>query len=620
MLSRVLILTFLLYSVILSSQNTEPKVLKSTERQHIDTLLLKADGFYKVNLDSALFYMNKAKQMVQPYDEPELKAKTLLRESKYLLYKKEYGTIITTLAPNIQNIEFLSDETLGRTYKDIGHVYKQKWLPDSALVNYIKALKLFEKTNNKRDISLIYLSLGLVYSKIGNKALAKSFYDKSIAFSNNSEIIKIHKNQLINQKSPISANKVIDALFDIAKIAKDRNNRRLLAITYSDIKEEYFSLEKYDKALEYAYKELDTRKQSKFNSRLSTTVHFIGEIYLKKNDFQKAIPILESALEDATDSLRLHLYKDLKMAYISYGNSTKAIEFMEAYDALKDSIASRHTEMSIAEITSKYNNEQQKQEIQVLNFQNEVKTEKISNQRLTLFGSLAGSALLLFLGLLLYRNYRSKQNLNYSQLNFKLLQSQLNPHFMFNALNEIKLNLDTKTSKDTSEHLTAYSKLMRLILEGSSEDFVTIEDDVSLISKFLQLQQMVHDDSFNFKVNIDELLDTHDTKLPPMLTQPFVENAILHGVNTIENGFIEVNYLEKNNKLVIEIKDNGKGFTKANNASGKELHQSLGTKITEERIKNYTNLYKFKIETQTSSESNFGTSVKITCPIQTLQS
>ncbi|WP_299519594.1 tetratricopeptide repeat protein [Winogradskyella sp.] len=617
MLDRILFLMLSLSSGIMFAQDVEQDILDSDKRDHIESLLKHADEFYKTNLDSALFYINKAKNNIGTYSDTELKAKILLYQSKYLLYKREYDGIIPLLQPNIQNRKLLNDETLGRTYKDIGHAYKQEWIPDSALVNYIKALKCFEKTQNKRDISLTYLALALVYGKIGNTELAESFANKSMNYSTNSKILEMHEKQIKDLKRHSEYDKSLDFSLDIAKIAKERNDLRLLVVAYSDIRNDYFRLQNYEKALEYGEKELALRKQTKFNSLIANNLYFVGNVHLYKGNYKKASDYFDEALLKApSDSLKLSIYKGLKTAYVNTGNTSKALNFMEQYDALKDSINISRTKTSIAEITSKFNDEQQKQEIKTLSLENEARAEEIANQRLTLFGGLAVSGLLLVLGLLMYRNYRAKQQLSYSQLNFKLLQTQLNPHFMFNALNEINLNLNSENKEETSNHLIAYSKLMRLILEGSDQDFIAVEDDITLISKFLHLQKLVHDNSFEFETIVDKDLDIEMTQIPPMLIQPFVENAILHGVNGVVDGKVEIHYTKNGDDLHILIKDNGKGFNRMDSKSGEQLHQSMGTNIIEQRIKNYKKLYNYIIKIETVSNEGEGTEVRIALPIK----
>lgn len=611
---RVFIL-FFVCSFFSFSQDMERSIPDSLERARIENLLSRAESFYKTDLDSALFYINEAELDSKRFNSLHLQSKIRWQKSNYLLYKKEYGSIIPTLQPNVDYASEIELQILGRSYLNIGHAYKQEWLPDSALVYYIKALKAFEKTKNNRDISLTYLSLGLTYSKLENNDLAKSFYDKSLEFSTNSKIMEMHKDQLVNQENPISYDQSLEFSKDIAKIAEDRKDYRQLVITYDDIKNDLFRLKRYDEALEYAQKEMVLRKQTKFNSTIPNTLNFMGKIYQLQGKQNLAIEKFNKAIPNATDSLKLTIYNNLKKAYLELGNTTMAIESMEHYISLKDSINNRRTQESIAKITAQYQDEKQKQEIQTLSFQNEAKEERISNQRIMLFSVVLGSILIFLLAFFAYRNYKSKQELQYSQLNFKLLQTQLNPHFLFNALNEIKLNLSHNKTEESSEYLTSYSKLMRLILEGSNEDFVSLNEDVELISKFLHLQQLVNNGNFTYTVNVDEALNLYFTQIPPMLIQPFVENAVLHGVKTRENGKIDIIYkLLNEERVVITITDNGVGIFKSMDTSGKNLHKSLATSIIDKRIKDYSKLFNYKIDIDIQSEENKGTRVTITLP------
>ncbi|MBC2843741.1 tetratricopeptide repeat-containing sensor histidine kinase [Winogradskyella flava] len=603
--------------MVLYSQNSESKALDSSKIKKIETFIDSADQFKKSNLDSALFYADLALKISEKLKNISIVAESRLKTAEILWYKKNYLSAIGILKLNLNHEDRLDNNLIGRTYKSMGDAYRQERQSDSALVNYAKALNSFLIAKNNRGISLTYLSLGITYELGGDKTSASKFYEKSMTFSPNSKLMEKHKNQLYEDGVTVGYDyqKFIDLSLDIERIATGQNDKRLLGITYNNLKRSYFRQKDYDRSLKYALKEIEVKSQIKSDVLTSDPKIFAGNIYLLKNDTQKAIAYFKDALKDAKDSLKLKAYDGLKGAYVKLGHTSKVVEIMEASNVVRDSLNAKNSRISTREIIERYQNEKQQQEIESLNFQNEAKAEKISNQRLTLFGSLAGSVLLLLLGFLLYRNYRAKQDLNYSQLNFRLLQTQLNPHFMFNALNEIKLNLDPDKSNETSEHLSSYSKLMRLILEGSDKEFVSVEDDVSLISKFLQLQQLVHDYSFNFKIHVDESLDMHYIKIPPMLVQPFVENAVLHGIKSVDNGEIKIQYLEQNNELVVKVEDNGKGFSKSKSELGKHLHQSMGTKIIDQRINNYEKLHGFKIDVQTVSNEDSGTIIIITCPI-----
>lgn len=621
MLGRVYFIAILFYSVILYPQNSESTVVDSSELKKIKVLIDNADHFKKTNLDSALYYVDLALKTSESLKDVHLQVESRLKKAEILWYKKNYLSSINLLRLNFNSAYKLDNNLLGRTYKYLGDAFRQERQSDSALVNYAKALSAFQLAQNDRGISLTYLSLGITYELGGDKTSASKFYDKSMDFSPNSKLMDKHKEQLYKDSITVGYNyeKFIDLSLDIERIADGQNDARLLSVTYNNLRRSYFRQKDYDNSLKYALKEIEVESQIKSDALKADPKIFAGNIYLLKNDPKKAITYFNDGLKDAKDSLKLKAYDGLKDAHLKLGNTSKVIEVMEASNTVRDSLNAKNARISTREIIERYQNEKQRQEIETLNFQNEAKAEKISNQRLTLFGGLVGAIMLFLLGMFMYRNRKTKQELNYSQLNFKLLQTQLNPHFMFNALNEIKLNIDIEKTKKTSEHLTAYSKLMRLILEGSDKEYISLKDDVSLISKFLQLQQLVHDNNFEFEINVDEILDKHYIKIPPMLVQPFVENAVLHGIKGENKGKIEIDYFENDNKLTIKIKDNGKGISKSKHQSGKHLHQSMGTNIIEQRIKNYQKLYGYKIDVQTVSNETSGTLVTITCPIKLIK-
>ena len=315
----------------------------------------------------------------------------------------------------------------------------------------------------------------------------------------------------------------------------------------------------------------------------------------------------------ANDTLRLSIYDGLKSAYRDKGQLGKALGFADAHRLLKDSLVKAKNNEVLAETMARFQTEIQQEQIKTLRVTNELNEARISNQRKTLYGAIGGAVLLLFLGFMGYKNYRSTQQLKQSQLNSKLLNSQMNPHFMFNALNEIKLSLKKSEATATEANLTAYSRLMRLVLESTTRDFVPLKDEVELVSRYLELQHLVSGKTFNYSVNVDEELDLNYLKIPPMMTQPFIENAIVHGVKGIDEAEILVNYEISEDSIAISIKDNGKGF----DVISQEQHgksSSVALSNIKERIKAYENLHNFKLELQLDSKPGNGTSVSLSLP------
>ncbi|MBK7807148.1 MAG: histidine kinase [Saprospiraceae bacterium] len=189
------------------------------------------------------------------------------------------------------------------------------------------------------------------------------------------------------------------------------------------------------------------------------------------------------------------------------------------------------------------------------------------------------------------------------------LQAQMNPHFIFNCLNSIQ-NYIMRNDKDIAmEYLTKFARLIRQYLNASNTDLVTLDDEISMLTNYLHLEQMRFNQSFEYHFQVDKNLDPTEITLPPLLIQPFVENAILHGMTSITNGGqINIDISKKENQLQITIKDNGKGFDKNKNTG---MRRSLGISITQKRLQ-YINDHaegNYAIST-TSYES--GTEINIT--------
>ncbi|MDC8003332.1 tetratricopeptide repeat protein [Aureisphaera galaxeae] len=585
--------------------------------EELNAVLEKSLSLRKTKMDSAELLLEQIKPHILKQKDPNLFAEHALQTSWLLLRKDNYEDILELLTPNLENKDEIDLSLLGRTYQHIGHVYKLKWVPDSALVNYIKALKTAQKAEDQRTISLTYLALGLTYTKLGDTLMASDFYDKSMKYSTNTELVEKHKELITGQDNrPVSVEKVIELGLDIVKIAQRQNNDLLLATAYSDLRKEYFRVKNFPKALEYAEKELVIREKIDFSSTTSNTWTSIANIYAHQNRFQKALELYQKALPKASDTLRLEIHQGMKSVYAKQGNAEKALNALEDYTRLKDSIDVREREKSIATVMAQFETELQAEQIKTLSAENALNASKITQQRTTLFAVLGGSLLLLAIGFFGYRSYRTKQELNYTQLNFKLLQTQMNPHFMFNALNEINLNLDSQTKEVASQNLLSYSALMRNILQSSTREFVSVKEDVNLISKFLETQQLMHETTFMYDVEVAEEIDVRFMVIPPMLTQPFVENAVLHGIKGMDGGNISVHYALNGEVLCVTIQDNGKGFSSLSGHSGNELHTSMGTSIIDQRIATYQKLHRFTIKKNIKSSSGKGTLVTLEFPVK----
>lgn len=191
----------------------------------------------------------------------------------------------------------------------------------------------------------------------------------------------------------------------------------------------------------------------------------------------------------------------------------------------------------------------------------------------------------------LERSEKEKQlaNLNRrtTELEMQALRAQMNPHFIFNSLNSINRFILQNNRAQASEYLTKFSKLIRLILQNSQASLITLESELDSLQLYLELESLRFDYHFDFKITVDEDLDASTIKVPPLIIQPYAENAIWHGLmHKEEKGHLEIELFLENKLLCCKIVDDGIGRKKAAELKSKSAstHKSMGMQITADRI------------------------------------
>jgi|GEM_PF-1141126 len=175
-----------------------------------------------------------------------------------------------------------------------------------------------------------------------------------------------------------------------------------------------------------------------------------------------------------------------------------------------------------------------------------------------------------------------------SESQMKALQSQMNPHFIFNAINSIQNFILNKKENEAYDYLVRFSKLIRMVLQNSNESWISIENELEILNIYIELEQLRFPDSFEYILKIDENIDTYSTEVPTMILQIFIENAIWHGImnlNSVRKGILKLELLKNDNNLKIIVEDNGIGREKSKEFQKYDYKKSLGMKLVEERIK-----------------------------------
>ncbi|NLP57038.1 sensor histidine kinase [Lutibacter sp. B1] len=205
------------------------------------------------------------------------------------------------------------------------------------------------------------------------------------------------------------------------------------------------------------------------------------------------------------------------------------------------------------------------------------------------------------------------------ELKMTALQSQMNPHFLFNSLNSINNFVLKNEVEKASDYITKFSRLIRVILNSSSSPISTLSEELGILALYVKLEQMRVTGGFNYVVNIDESLNLERIKVPPMFLQPFIENAIWHGIMKKEGDkFIELTIKEDNGYVLCVVLDNGIGINKAKELSHmSQKRKFFGAKATENRIRMlYQNKAVQVITKDISDETRTGTQVTIKFPLK----
>ncbi len=224
---------------------------------------------------------------------------------------------------------------------------------------------------------------------------------------------------------------------------------------------------------------------------------------------------------------------------------------------------------------------------------------------------------LILLSFLIYAYFsRRKLQLQNKRIALQSMGKDMNPHFIFNSLNSINQYIAQNDERKANKYLSQFSQLMRTALDHSNQDFVSLEEEVQWLDKYLSLENQRFTEVFDYELEVDESLLNQAYEIPVMLVQPFIENAIWHGLRYAEGkGYLQVRFQPKNEGIEITIEDNGIGIEESKNRKTEfqKQHKGIGISNTQQRIKYLNDLYKKNIDVQIEA-LNPGTKVRLWLP------
>jgi LytS/YehU family sensor histidine kinase len=318
--------------------------------------------------------------------------------------------------------------------------------------------------------------------------------------------------------------------------------------------------------------------------------------------------------------------------YKILGNKLKSLEYLEKYSQLSSLSNRSQTSRRIAELNELYRTEQRDkliaQQNEILEKQKrereltKTKLENVSLRNNLQTYVIIGFAIILILATIIgvFRNRQAaiQQKRREAEMSQVLLRTQMNPHFIFNAMSVIQSYIFENDTENSSKFLVNFSRLIRLILENSPKAFISLETEVEILQKYLETQKLRFEDRFNYEIVCPKELFFDNVQIPPMITQPFVENSIEHGqLHTVPDGKIRIEFFKENKMLQIRIEDNGIGRVKSEEVKISKDHNSMALNITRNRIKiineKYNSVGSLSIK-DLDEENHIGTKVLISLP------
>jgi len=597
--------------------------------------------FKKKNLEKSIDYITKSIETLGPQAEGEKLATALTELGKIYKYHKQYSLAITNFKDAIKanytiNRELLLAQTqlLNQNYtqaqstyfsiqknknvssyqkidiyEGLGDSYKALGNDSNAQKEYTKGILIAKKIGASSKLSNLNSKIGDLFVTRNQLQRAEEYYDTSLKISD-----KETPKKAIQLKEKVAdyynRNNQYDNEIRLRKetIVKLEEAKNVPTKVNSKISDE--------EAFETMEEELAPTVKSKERITTQSTNLKIGIAYRAKKEYTDAITYLNKSITDAKATNDLVIEKDalkeLAELYKVQKEYKKSLDTYEKYTVVAESLYVENEQEVTKTIASNQNIVTKQNKISNLEKDRQLfssrsslaKTEeqliRESNkrQRLIIYSLIFG---LLLMGLITYLFYKSNKQKEFANnlLALKSLRSQMNPHFIFNALNSVNNCIAKSDERSANRFLSDFSTLMRSVLENSEEDFIPLSKELKLLKLYTELEHSRFPDKFDYKITIDKHIDIESFQIPPMLLQPYIENAIWHGLRyKEEKGFLGIDLVAVDKETIrIKIEDNGIGRKKslALKTQHQKKQKSKGMGNIKKRISVLNKMYKNKV-------------------------
>jgi len=550
-------------------------------------------------LDKAIVLHKKGLMLAEESDNTDFKILSL--NMLGVAYRRK-DAIKTALDYNQQALEMAEGVTIKSQHvkrsinvalNSIGNLYQTLGQYDLAINQFKRALELEKELNNKLGLAINNKNIGDCYREKEALDIALEYYRKSLAYNealNNNFGRVICKNNIafIYTKQGMS-NAALAIFKPLLKEALNIGDNFLTSSVFINTGYAQTSIGAYKKAKKNISRGLELAEESNMPTLIIAAKRFLAGLEEKNGNYKAALKHQKEAesLENTIVNQRnLNYMNDMILLYDSEKKNSQIISLAQDAELSKIRLRKNQTTILVAALT------------------------------LGLIGTM------LFI---MYRKYHSDNEKKVLSLEQNMLRSQMNPHFLFNSLNSIKLYIINNDKKNAVHYLNKFSKLVRRILEGSSLKEISLAEELETAELYLNIENIRFSDEINFEVDIAENIDAAQVKIPSLVLQPFLENAIWHGLSSKEGEkriWLKAYNYDKYH-IAIDIIDNGVGRNASQKIKENRVlkRKSVGIDITTERLANFSKDYQNDFEVaieDLSDDSGAASGTKITLKIPTL--
>ena len=534
----------------------------------------------------ALAYMDSAITIFTEIDDKSGLANSLGNKGSIYYMIGNYSQALELQLRCLKTNEALNDKSEIATAlaNVLGIYYVQKDFKRALDVGY-RALSLYNEVNELDGLALISYNLASVHLELN--ALDSAYF---------------YANNTINYFGKINN----------AEGIADGN--RILSDVFRKQKKFDLALEKINAAIP-VYKEIGgMHKQAEALSSL-------GMIYLDQKKYAECLPVakeyLRIAREIQTPQFERDALKLLMESHQGLGQYKEAMMYVNRYIPLRDSILNEENMRAQEELKTIFETEKKEQENEALKLEGQLLEADLQQQKYYILILIIAIGLITAVGFILFRQNKIVAKTRTVELEQRLLRTQMNPHFIFNSLTAIQSFVYKSDPRQAGKFLSSFATLVRAILDNSREEYISLTKELKWLANYLELQKLRFDNRFEYTIHIGDEIIPENIEIPPMLTQPFIENALEHGFRNISYlGQLDIYFELKGNSLEITIKDNGIGLSTETQPSPSN-HVSHAIPITKERLLLLNKNKREKIIFSMESNDRQGVSVRFTVPLET---